>query len=172
MRTAASAVVIGVLALGLVARADGEPPKEADRRSALLVAIDPLERARVVAAIGDAAVLEWLAGEGGAGVAQRLAAVRASPWLADPSAALGPLVGLLGGRDPDLAPSAALALERLGQRLALEEPACAACSRQAVATAVDALAKLAESPRVRSDLRLRALTASAQLAIARDRFEL
>jgi hypothetical protein len=167
MRRAARAALIGSFAFGLaVARAQNEPPTQYDRRGELLSANDPLDRARVVAAIGDAAVLAWLAGDN---VAQKLAAVRASAWLADPSAALGTLVALLGGRDPDLAPSAALALERIGQRLSLEEPACDACSSEAIAAAAQALEKLADSPRVRADLRMRALTASAQLAIARER---
>jgi hypothetical protein len=172
MRRVARAALIGSLLLGTAAaRAEGELPTEYDRRSELLVASDPLDRARLVAAIGDAAVLAWLTGQGGASVAEQLAAVRASAWLADPSAALGPLVALLGGRDPDLAPSAALALERIGQRLALEEPACEACAPEAIASASDALSKLADNPRLRPDLRLRALTASAQLASARARFE-
>lgn len=75
---------------------------------------DPLELARHVDEVGDDAVLSVL--EQG-GFAERLGAVRACAWLAEPERALGSLAALAAGDDPDLAPTAARAAAQIADRL-------------------------------------------------------
>ena len=65
-----------------------------------------LEFARAVESMGDAQVVEFL----GAGhpVGVRLAAAYASVWVEEPTLVIVALAELAAGRDPDLAPAAAI----------------------------------------------------------------
>lgn len=90
------------------------PAQLAGDTSPLATLGDPLELARYVDSVGDDRVLA--AFESGA-FAERLGAIRASRWLAEPERALGPLAELAAGDDPDLAPAAARAGGHIAERL-------------------------------------------------------
>ena len=76
---------------------------------------DPLELARAADRLGDAAVLARLVE--GRPTPIRLAAIRATPWLDAPEQALAPLAAIAIGRDPDLAPAAAVSILRIARAL-------------------------------------------------------
>jgi hypothetical protein len=108
--------------LAIAVRADEPEPAPTTTAEAadsgdygLSAATDPLERAGLVAKLGDARVLSLLAvkrGEHGAVTdAERvLAALLSVRWLADVAPAVPALIELMHGRDPDLAPAAARTL--------------------------------------------------------------
>lgn len=137
-------------------------------------AIDPLERARAVARLGDARVLSVLAprrGERGAiADAERvLAALHCVPWLADPSAAFPVLLELMQGRDPDLAPAAARALVDAARSWVEAQRVPETVSVESLAAWAGQLAPIEQNLRVRPDIRLAATEASALLNAARER---
>jgi hypothetical protein len=76
---------------------------------------DPMELARVVDRLGDDAVLSRLDDARPREV--RLAAMRASPFLAWPELALEPLARIAASRDPLLAPAAASAALTIARSL-------------------------------------------------------
>ncbi|GAB4197523.1 MAG: hypothetical protein OHK0013_05750 [Sandaracinaceae bacterium] len=175
-RRAAAALGVGLgalLALGLgVAVGVGLDPAAvtAQRRLldplAMVQSSDPLELARVVDRLGDEAVLARLGpvgGEGAPALPIVMAAVRASPWLHAPEAALPRLAELAGGRDPDLAPAAMLAVVRIAERLTRAELDGREASDAPITAALPALAALAEDATARNDLRRAASRARALL---------
>lgn len=76
---------------------------------------DELTRATIAREVGPEALLAAL--QQAEDVALRLAAVRCSPYLGDPDRALTHLVQIARGRDPELAPAAALRLFVIAQSL-------------------------------------------------------
>ncbi|HET8932654.1 MAG TPA: hypothetical protein VFN67_04400 [Polyangiales bacterium] len=76
---------------------------------------DELTRATIARYIGDETLLSVLHQPDN--VAARLAAVRCSAHLRDPDRALADLSAIARGRDPDLAPAAALRLRQIAQAL-------------------------------------------------------
>lgn len=135
-------------------------------------AIDPLERARAVAALGDARVLAQLAPrpEGGSPDPVRaLAAVRSSPWLADPSHALAPLLAAMNGRDPDLAPAAAQAATEIARGFVEASRLPESVTQERLAAWIKELGTIELSPRARADIRLSAVEVAALLGAARER---
>jgi hypothetical protein len=122
---------------------------------------DPLDVARVVARIGDDAVLEALASDA---PARRLAGVRAATFLGAPEAALPALVGLAAGRDPDLAPAASIALLDIARALTPEGLARRESDAAALVPARDAARRLAADATARADVRRAAALAAGALA--------
>jgi hypothetical protein len=93
--------IIALLALLTAAHASAQ-----EDPFAAITDADPMELARAVDRLGDDAVLSRLS----AGPREvRLAAMRASPFMAGPELALEPLAATAAGRDPLLAPAAASA---------------------------------------------------------------
>jgi hypothetical protein len=140
-----------------------QAPAPANASSALLAAddADPLELARVVQRFGDAAVLSLL--EASQPVATRIAAMRATPWLARPEDALALLAPEVASRDAELAEAAARGLLAIAQRLdgaALERREQSASALGPVVASLDAVAG---QTWIRADLRALAATAVAQL---------
>jgi hypothetical protein len=138
----------------------------ADASRALLAVddADPLELARVVQRHGDLAILRLL--DASQPVAIRIAAMRATPWLARPEDALTLLAPELASRDAELAESAARALLAIAQRLdgpALERREQSASALGPVVASLDALAG---QTWIRADLRALAASAVAQLQAA------
>jgi hypothetical protein len=123
---------------------------------AMVQSSDPLELARVVDRLGDDAVLARLGPVGGEGAPDLpvvMAAVRASPWLHAPEAALPRLAELAAGRDPDLAPAAMLAVLRIAERLSRAELDRREASDEPLRAVLPVLATLADDAAARHDLR-------------------
>lgn len=76
---------------------------------------DELTRATIAQQAGDETLLAALRQREAVGL--RLAAVRCSPYLGDPDRALPVLAEIASGRDPELAPGAALRLFQIAQQL-------------------------------------------------------
>ena len=97
----------------------GQPSRPAAADALVAVAsADPLDLDRVVARVGDPAVLALLERSRPRDV--RLAAIRACPHLGAPERALDGLTDIAKGRDPLLAPAAALSLARIATALSLD----------------------------------------------------
>jgi len=160
-------VALAGLVLVLGARAAGAQSAAAGQPAAALLGVrdaDPLELARVVARVGDGAVLALLAGD--RPVAVRLAAVRAAPWLREPERALAPLAELIASRDSELAPAAARAALRIAQALTSDALGRRERSPAELGAALKALLRAAELPRVRADLQRMAAATAEQLRAA------
>jgi hypothetical protein len=114
--------------------------------------------------VGDDAVLALLAPEHG--VAVRLAAVRAAPWLREPERALAAIAELAGGRDSELAPAAARAALRIARALDAEALARREVPPAALSGALAGLLRVAQAEHVRADLQRMAAAAAAQLSAA------
>lgn len=123
---------------------------------------DPLELARVVDRVGDAGVVSRLAD--GTPIAVRAVAVLAAPQMRAPEDSLVALVGLARGRDPDLAPRAALSALTIARRLDPQELDARECDRTSLAPARAGLEALARDETARADLRRAAELAAAALA--------
>jgi hypothetical protein len=137
-----------------------------------LAAIDPLVRARAVAALGDARVLARLAPQpegGDPDPARALAAISSCPWLADPSHALAPLLAVMNGRDPDLAPAAAQAAVEIARGLVEASRLHESVTQELLAAWIKELGTIELSPRARADIRLASVEAAALLGAARER---
>jgi hypothetical protein len=147
-------------------RVAAEPAARTPAADALLAVrdADPLELARVVARVGDDAVLRLLAAEHG--VAVRLVAVRAAPWLREPERALVRIAELAGGRDSELAPAAARAALRIARALDADGLARREVAPDTLSAALAALLRVAQQPHVRHDLQRMAGAAAAQLRAA------
>lgn len=153
------------LAAALALAFSGDAARAQSRSSTnplgLALDADPLDLARAVARAGDALVLSRLAR---GSVAQKLAAVRAAPFLAAPEAALGALAALAAGRDPDLAPEAARAALSIARALTLEDLGRREAELSELAPARDALRRLAADASARPDVRRAASVAAGALA--------
>jgi hypothetical protein len=150
----------------LVASMASRSSSRADAPAALeapLDALDPLELARLADRLGDGAVLAALE-DPSATPLVRLRAARAARFLDAPEAALAPLAALARGRDPVLAPAAALAAYRVAAALTLAELEAREASVEALAPAREALAALGADESARGDLRRLARFAAAALA--------
>lgn len=123
---------------------------------------DPLELARVVARHGDQAVLDRLGRADTAPALVTLSAVRASPWLGTPEAALTPLAMIALGSDPDLAPAAVQAIVAIVEAADASELVAHETTLADLTPATSALESLAADDSARADLR-----AAAELCIAR-----
>lgn len=146
-RKALVTVALVWLVSGASMRAD-----EASKSAPLVDAMgDPVALGRAVERLGDDHVIERLGED--APLHVRRAAVAASPWLRAPEAALGPLSEVAAGRDPHLAPAAADAAHAIAT--AIDQPTLA--RREArpnvLVPAGDRLARLAEDPAARADVR-------------------
>lgn len=80
--------------------------------------LDPLELGRLAQRVGDARVQAVLSDEEASALA-RIRAIRAAPFLEVPEATLESLARIARGRDPLLAPAAALAAYRIAERISL-----------------------------------------------------
>jgi hypothetical protein len=153
-------LVLVALAVTQVALAQPDAPRDP------FVAVadaDPLELGRVVRSVPDAALLARLSNDRATEI--RLAAVRATPWLRAPEAALAPLAELARGRDPDLAPAAALAAVTIARALEAQTLAAREVRAQDLAPALAGLDALAEDESARDDV-ARAAAMSAERARA------
>ncbi|MGD8860525.1 MAG: hypothetical protein PVI30_10985 [Myxococcales bacterium] len=126
-----------------------------------IVDADPLRLARVCDRVGDGALLAALSP--GTPTDARLQAVRATPWLREPHAALPPLLTLMGGRDPVLAPAAARSVLRIARRLDARGLRAMEVDPDALSPVAADLRALSERAHVRPDLRLMAVEAEAEL---------
>jgi hypothetical protein len=152
-------VVLGAsLALTCVgARADpADPLAHADVVSAIGVA-------HVADEVGDRTLAAWLAEPPRRNLA--LVAARAAPYAFAPERLVPALAQLLCGRDPVLAPEAAVAFVQIAERLRLSELAAREALRADLRAARDSLRCAAESrPPVRADLRAASLLLEARLS--------
>ncbi len=123
---------------------------------------DPLDLARVVDRIGDAAVIARLAPE--TPIAVRAIAVAAAPRMHAPEDALAPLAAIAAGRDPDLAPRAAAALLTIARSLDARSLDARESDRADLGPARISLTALAADETARADLRRAAQLADAALA--------
>jgi len=123
---------------------------------------DPLELSRRVMQHGDDAVVARLSED--QPVVVQLAAVRASRFMRAPEAALPRLAQIARGRDPDLAPAAALACHRIARDLDTPALARREARRTALAPARADLEALAGDETARADLRRLAAFAADALA--------
>lgn len=160
-RVAALSLALALAASTDVAGAQAHPA--ADPLAAALDA-DPLDVARLVRRVGDALVLTRLAPSAAVTIPQRLAAMRAAPFLAAPEAALVALAALAAGRDPDLAPEAARSALTIARALSLEDLARREAELTGVVAARDALRRLAADTSARGDVRRAAAVAAGALA--------
>lgn len=149
------------LALALVASAVAGAGAQAPDPLLAVGSADPLELARVVDALGDDAIVGRLSDASTTPV--RLAAVRACAWLHAPELALSGLVLLAGGRDPDLAPAAALALLRIAESLDRAALDAREDDGEAIRAALEPLATLAADETARLDVRRAASVARSYL---------
>ena len=137
----------------------------------LAAALDPLDRARTVAQLGDVRVLALLTvarGEHGAvvNVARVLPAVVSAPWLSDASRALPLLIELMPGRDPDLAPAAAQAVVEIARGLVEGARVPESVGAEHLKAWTTQLAVIEQNARVRADIRIAATEAIALLNAA------
>lgn len=118
----ATALLTAVLCMGCLAVLSAGASSARAARAGLQAALDAdeLERATIAKHLGDEALLSALRQR--ADVSLRLAAVRCSPYLSDPDRALPVLAEIASGRDPELAPGAALRLSRIAQQLVRAAP--------------------------------------------------
>jgi len=160
------------LVLGFGPAATAQAPTEAQVSAAqaeLIQAADDgtLALMGLVARHGDTIALTAL----GEDVAPelKLAAIRACPALEAPEACLEPLIRELSGRDPDLAPAAALALFECTRGLSADALARREASTAPLLHAASALESAVEDSHLRPDLaRLANLGAAALRAATQD----
>jgi hypothetical protein len=125
---------------------------------------DPLELARVVDRLGDRAVLERLDDE--TAFTARLSAIRAARFMRAPERALEPLAEIAKGRDPVLAPAAAIAVHRIARSLRADEIVARESDPEIVDRTLVHLDALASDPLARADLvRLAELSRDALRAL-------
>lgn len=141
------------LRVGLVVAAVG---------TASFVAAAPLDEARDAQRAGDAAVIAVLEDDD-ATRAARLAAVRQAPWLRMPELALESLARIAAGRDPTLAPEAALALHSIATTLDPLTLEAHEVPLDALRPARDALRALFRDRTARADIRELASSAASHL---------
>ena len=151
--------------------APGAEAKVAEPAGQLAAALDPLDRARSVAQLGDVRVLALLTvarGEHGAvvNVERVLPAVLSAPWLSDASRALPLLLELMPGRDPDLAPAAAQAVVEIARGLVEGARVPESVGAEQLKTWTAQLAVIEQNARVRADIRIAATEAIALLNAA------
>ena len=125
-------------------------------------ATDPLELARVVDRIGDAAILSRLAPE--TPIAVRAVAVVATTRMHAPEDALLALATIAAGRDPDLAPRAAQSLLTIARSLDAQSLDARERDRNDFAPARTTLNALAGDETARADIRLAARLSDLALA--------
>lgn len=112
---------------------------------------DPLDLGRLVARLGDDAVLDRLSED--RPVEVRLAAARAAPMLTAPERALADLATAAAGRDEALAPVAARSALRIARGLRARDLAAREVLAGDLAPAAAALGTLAGDASARADVR-------------------
>lgn len=122
---------------------------------------DPLELARVARRLGDVAVLQRLDAKQSLEV--RLAAVRATPWLRAPEAALPLLAPMIGQRDTLLAQDAARSLLAIVRELDADALQRREVLRSDLSATVTLLDKVLAIEHLRADLRAMLSTSLALL---------
>lgn len=156
---ARAALVALVLAATVPAAAD--PPAPTPSREPAVDDADLLDLARLADRRGDGAVLATIADET-ATVRARLRAIRAASFLDAPELALEPLARVAHGRDPQLAPAAAVVVYRIADRLSA--PAVEANETVAsLESAAETLALVRDDESARPDLRRLAAFAVASI---------
>ncbi len=123
---------------------------------------DPLELALVVDRLGDTAVVERLTD--GTPLAVRAIAVLAAPEMRAPEDALTALAEIARGRDPDLAPRAALSALTIARALDPRTLDARECDRAGLGAARAALEAIVQDESARADVRRAAQLAAAALA--------
>lgn len=126
----------------------------------------PLDSAQRRASASPAASVSDL--ETGA-LTARLSAIRAAPFGADPEATLPKLVEFAAGRDPTLAPAAAVAVHRIAEALSRPELEAHEADFAALERARTALSALAKDESARSDIRRLATLAASELGAVTSR---
>ncbi|MBW2460341.1 MAG: hypothetical protein JRH11_01760 [Deltaproteobacteria bacterium] len=134
-------------------QAEGLPPEF------LAADADPLELARAVARHGDGAIIEAL---GGAAADRAFLAIQSTPHLAEPEGALPVLAAIAVGRDPDLAPAAALAALRVAEGLTASSLVIREVSAEDLRGATELFEAAADDETARRDIRQ-----AAHLVVAR-----
>ena len=114
--------------------------------------LDELDLARWVSQVGDRSALGFMSA--GHTSAERFVAVQAAVRLRDPERALPVLAGLVGGRDPDLAPSAAMAAVNIAQLLTADDLARREVLFEDLKPAIAAFGKLDKREDLRPDIRI------------------
>lgn len=122
---------------------------------------DSLDAARWSDRVGDAAVLTYLSSKSSAGHAW--VAILAAPHLRAPELSLLALAKLAGGRDPDLAPSAARAALSVVSELSFDDLGRREVVPSDLEPALEAFCALREQARVRLDITLMAGQVAMQL---------
>ncbi len=144
MRRIPLLVALALAVVALPARAQDDPLSE-------VTSTDPLELARAVSRMGDTAVLQQLGAE--VDVGARLSAIRATPWLHAPEEALAPLADLARGRDPDLAPAAALSALTIARRLDADDLSAREVDGAILEAAIEAFRGIGDDEGCRRDIR-------------------
>lgn len=152
---------------GAQAAAGGDARQSAAHSRRIPLTSDPLRLARYVDREGDAAVLAALA-PGQPALMRQLGSL-ATPYMRAPHGAVPSLVRLMASRDPDVAPSASIALAQIVVELPPGTLADHLLSPAQLRSVLSALKQLAESGHVRPDVALSAAVAEATL---RDRLKL
>lgn len=122
---------------------------------------DPMELARVVDRMGDAAVLERLGPE--ADSVTRIGAIRAAPFMTGPELALETLAEIAAGRHPHLAPAAAQSATTIVRQLDADSLARREQLPVTLAGAAARFDAIAQDEAVRPDLRTVGSIVAAQL---------
>lgn len=139
-------VTTAIVAIGALPGAHGQ-----DGDPFAAAGSDPMELARVVDRIGDDRVIALLGDETPAAV--QLGAVRAATQLRAPERALEALARIAAGRDPDLAPAAAMSILEIARALDPQALDARETMRDELTPARAALAPLAADQTARADLR-------------------
>lgn len=147
--------------LAVAAHADDRAPLAVDPL-VQVAAGDPLELGRFVQNHGDAYVLARL--DATLPTDTRLAAVTATPWLAEPEQALEPLTKMASGSDPHLAPGAAWAAHRIAADLDPFSLARREVLLSSLSAPIRRLRALAQDDSARRDVRRVAAFAADALA--------
>lgn len=148
-----AALIVLALAFATLASAQDDAARH-EQEAKRLVAIqdaDPLELARVTAALGDLVLLDLLAETQPADV--RLAATRSTPWMRAPELSLEALAQLAKGSDPDLAPAAMLAAHRIATSLDADAIVARESEPEALSKAATRFEELSADESARADLR-------------------
>lgn len=145
VRYGALPFVLALASSGLAAQAPESPLDSAQRRASVSAA---------------ASVADLTRGS----LADRLSAVRAAPFTAEPEASLPALVELAAGRDPSLSPAAAVAVHRIAETLSKADLDAHEADVAAVDAARTRLVALARDASARADVRRLATLAAAELA--------
>ena len=151
------------MALGACALALALPSRAQPSSDPLTSLGDPLELARYVESIGDAAIVERLGAEE-TPLDERLGAIRAARWLEAPERALAGLALLAGGDDPDLAPAAARSGQTCARTITVDDLAARESDLDLLASAAAQWQRVADDESARADIRAAAAMTAQSLS--------